>query len=84
LNSEVEKAWRKVNQSKILIGVAQKVVKYRNNALKEQQDKSASGMNINTEMLEAQAQLAQAEADLYAADLSYLVAVAELNNLIGK
>ncbi|MFC0183675.1 TolC family protein [Pseudarcicella hirudinis] len=84
LNSELAKAWRKIDQSKILIGVAQKVVKYRNNALKEQTDKNASGMNIKTEILEAQAHLSQAEVDLYSAKLSYLMAVAELNSLIGK
>lgn len=84
LNSELAKAWRKIDQSKILIGVAQKVVKYRNNSLKEQTDKNASGMNIKTEILEAQAHLSQAEVDLYSAKLSYLMAVAELNSLIGK
>lgn len=84
LNSDIEKAWRKVNQSKILIGVAQKVVKYRNDALQEQSDKSTSGMNTSTDMLEAQAHLAQAEADLYAAELSYLIAMTELNSFIGK
>lgn len=84
VESDIDKAWRKVKQSDALITAAQKLAGYRREALKEQQDKQASGLDIKTGLLEAKSQLAEAEADLYAAQLSKALAIAALRNLTGQ
>lgn len=84
IDSDVDNVIRKVKQSGALITVAEKLVAFRKDALKEQQDKQASGMDIKTAMLETQSQLAEAEADLYSAQLSNVLALAELRNLTGQ
>lgn len=83
LDSDIDKAWRKIKQSEAMTSVAKKVAGYRKDALKEQQDKQAAGLDIKTNMLEIQSQLAEAEADLYAAQLSNALAMAALKNLAG-
>ncbi|SFD08686.1 hypothetical protein SAMN05518672_101397 [Chitinophaga sp. CF118] len=52
--------------------------------LKLQQDKQVSGLDAKTDMAEVKAYLAKAEADYYAARLSYMLAVAELKNQAGQ
>ena len=84
VNSDIEKAYRKVNQSKALIAVAQKVLEYRSKELKVQEDKQLAGLNLKTDMLNTKAQVAKANADVYAAQLAYTLAVSELKNLIGQ
>ncbi|MVT08717.1 TolC family protein [Chitinophaga tropicalis] len=84
LNVEVDKAYRKINQAAALMDVAGKAVQYRNEELKLQEDKQASGLDIKTSMAEVKASLAKAEADYYAARLSYLLAIAELKSLTGS
>lgn len=84
LDSQIDKAWRKVKQSQALIAAAQKLVGYRTDALKEQQDKQLSGRDIKTALLETKSQLAEAQADLYAAQMSNVLAIRELKNLSGQ
>ena len=84
VDNDINKAYRKINQSKALIAVAQKAVTYQAKELKLQEDKQAAGLNVNTDILNTKALLAKAEAEMYAAQLSYLVAVADLNTLTGE
>lgn len=84
VESDIDKGWRKVKQSEALISAAKKLVGYRKNALKEQQDKQNVGLDIKTALLETKSLLAEAEANLYAAQLSGTIAIAELNNLTGQ
>ncbi|SEW43758.1 Outer membrane protein TolC [Chitinophaga sp. YR573] len=84
VESDIDKAWRKVKQSDALITAAQKLAGYRREALKEQEDRQVSGLDTKTVLLEAKSQLAEAEADLYAAQLSKALAIAALRNLTGQ
>jgi outer membrane protein TolC len=84
VESDIDKAWRKVKQSDALITAAQKLAGYRREAFKEQEDRQASGLDTKTVLLEAKSQLAEAEADLYAAQLSKALAIAALRNLTGQ
>lgn len=84
LNTDVDKAYNKIIQSKNLIAVAQKSVYYRKEELKIQLDKSATGLNTKVDVLNAQSSLAKSEADLYAAQLSYRLAISDLNILEGN
>jgi outer membrane protein TolC len=84
VESDIDKAWRKVKQSDALITAAQKLAGYRREAFKEQEDRQVTGLDTKTVLLEAKSQLAEAEADLYAAQLSKVLAVAALRNLTGQ
>jgi outer membrane protein len=84
LNTDINKAYNKIIQINNLITVTQKATYYRKEELKIQLDKSASGLNTNVDVLIAQSSLAKSEADLYAAQLSYRLAVSDLNILEGK
>jgi len=84
LNTDVDKAHNKIIQIKNLIAVAQKAAYYRREELKIQLDKSASGLNTKVDILNAQSSLAKSEADLYAAQLSYRLAVSDLKILEGQ
>jgi len=84
LNTDVDKAYNKIIRLKNLIAVAQKAAYYRKEELKIQLDKSASGLNTKVDVLNAQSSLAKSEADLYAAQLSYRLAVSDLKILEGQ
>ena len=84
VTSEIEKAHRKINQSVALINVAQKAVTYREEELKIEQDKQTSGLNTKTNLLDAQALLAKARANLLAAQLNYRLACSDLTILTGE
>jgi outer membrane protein TolC len=81
VNSEIEKAYRKISQSKALIAVAQKVVNYRKQALKVQIDQQMAGLNVKADLLDTQSLLAKAEADVYSVQLSYQLALSDLKYL---
>jgi len=83
VDNDVEKAYRKINQSKALIVVAEKAVTYQKEELKIQEDKQAAGLNVATDMLNVKSLLAKSEAEMYAAQLSYLIAVSDLKILTG-
>jgi len=84
VNNNIEKAYRKIGHSQELIVVAQKAVAYQKEGLKIQEDKQAAGLNVKTDWLNAKSHLAKAEADLYSAQLGYLLAVSELKKLTGQ
>ena len=84
VTSEIEKAHRKINQSVALINVAQKAVTYREEELKIEYDKQVSGLNTKTDLLDAQALLAKARANLLAAQLNYRLACSDLTILTGE
>lgn len=84
LYTDINKTYRKVSQTKALVQAARKAWKYRCEELKVQQDKQAAGLNVTTDVLEVKANLSKSESDLYSAELSYLLAKAELESLIGN
>jgi outer membrane protein len=84
LNTDLEKTYNKIIQTKNLIAVAQKAVGFRSEALKIQLDKDDAGLNTKVDVLSAKASLAKSEADLYAAQLSYRLAVSDLKILEGQ
>ncbi|WP_343672388.1 TolC family protein [Chitinophaga sp.] len=84
LSTDIDKAYRKINQASTLMDVAGQAVHYRREELQLQQDKHTSGLDVKTDMVEVKANLARAEADYYAARLAYLIAVAELEKLSGQ
>jgi len=84
VNNDIEKTYRKIEQSKQLIAVAQKALFYQKEAFKLQEDKQAAGLNVKTDLLNAKSSLAKSEADMYAAQLSYLIAVSDLKILTGQ
>jgi outer membrane protein len=84
LNTDVDKTYNKIIQTKNLIAVAQKAVNFRREALKIQLDKSAAGLNTKVDLLNAQSSLAKSESDLYAAQLSYRLALSDMNILEGQ
>jgi outer membrane protein TolC len=84
VNDDVEKAYRKIRQSDVLVLVAKKAVAYRKESLKVQTDKQAAGLNVQTDIIEAKSLLSKSESDLYAAQLAYKMAVSNLKYLTGK
>jgi outer membrane protein len=83
VNKDIAKAYRKLKQSEELIKVAGKVADYRREDLKIQDDRRISGLNLESDLLAAKAAMAKAEADLFAAQLNYRIALSELKVLIG-
>ena len=83
VNKDITKAYRKLKQSEELIRVAGKVVEYRREDFKLQGDRRRSGLNLESDLLTAKAALAKSEADLYAAQLNYRIALSELKILTG-
>ncbi|WP_333820303.1 TolC family protein [Ohtaekwangia sp.] len=84
LYTSIDKAYRKLVQTRALVEVAKKAWKYRQEELKIQQGKQMAGMNVKTDILEIKANLARSVSDLYAAQLSCLLATAELENLVAR
>jgi len=84
VSTDIEKAGRKLNQSIELIALAKKVVDFRREDFKIQNDKYESGLTIEADVLTAKAALAKAESDYYAAHLSYKMAVTDLKILTGR
>jgi outer membrane protein len=84
VNNDIDKAYRKINQSLALIKAAEKVVFYQTEELKVQENKQAAGLNVKTDLLKAKSLLAKSQADMYAAQLSYLIAVSDLQILTGQ
>lgn len=84
INTDIEKAHRKLIQSVELIKVAKKVLDFRREDLRIQSDRLTAGLNIEADYLSAKAALAKAESDLFAAELNYRIAVTDLSVLTGK
>ena len=84
VNNDIDKAYRKISQIRELISVAKKTVAFRKEEMKLEEDKQAAGLNLKTDHLNTKALLAKSEADMYAAQLSYTLAVLELKFLTGQ
>lgn len=78
---DIAKVYRKIKQSEELINVVGKVVDYRREDLKFQNDRYRSGLNLESDLLTSKAALAKAESDLFAAQMNYRIAVTELKIL---
>jgi len=84
VNKDIAKAYRRLLQSQELIRVAGKVVEYRSEDLKIQNNKRIAGLNLESELLSAKAAMAKAESDYFAAQLNYRIALSELKILTGN
>jgi outer membrane protein len=84
VSKDIAKTYRKLRQSEELIKVAGKVVDYRREDLNLQNDRRASGLNLEADILTAKAAMAKAEADLFAAQLNYRITLSELKTLTGN
>jgi len=84
INNDIAKAYRKLKQAQELINVAGKVVEYRREDLKIQNDRRNSGLNLESDLLTVKAAMAKAESDFYAAQLNYRIALSELKILTGS
>jgi outer membrane protein len=84
VNNDIAKAYRKLRQSKELISVSGKVVEYRREDLKIQNDRRMSGLNLESDLLSAKAAMAKAESDFFTARLSYRIALSDLKILTGS
>jgi outer membrane protein len=84
INKDIAKAYRRLLQSQELIRVAGKVVEYRSEDLKIQNNKRIAGLNLESELLSAKAAMAKAESDYFAAQLNYRIALSELKILTGN
>ncbi len=84
INKEIVKVFRKIKQSEELINVAVKVVNYRREDIKIQNDRRLAGLNLESDLLIARAAMAKAESDLFAAQLNYRIALSELKILTGN
>lgn len=84
VNRDIAKAYRRLIQSGGLIKVAVKAVEYRKADLKIVSDRRKSGLNMESDLLAAKAAMAKAEADLFAAQLNYRIALSELKILTGS
>lgn len=84
IGTETAKAYRHLLQSRELITVAQKVAEFRKEELKIQLDRKDTGLNPDSAYLDAEAAMAKAEADLYAACLSYRISLTDMQILTGN
>jgi outer membrane protein len=80
----VEKAYRKIRQAQALIQVAERAVTYRQQEMKVQEDKKFAGLNTQADVLTTKSLLAKSEADFFAAQLSYRLAISDLKILTEK
>jgi outer membrane protein len=84
VNADIAKVQRKITQSAELISVARKVVDYRREDFKIQNDRFHAGLNLEADYLVAKAALTKAESDLFASQLNYRIVVTDLQILTGK
>lgn len=84
VNTDIEKACRKLSQSAKLIAVANKVLVFRREDLKIQTDRRHAGLSLEADLLAVKAALAKAESDVFAAQLNYRMALTDLQMLTGS
>jgi len=83
VQTDIEKAHRKLTQTVELIRVAKKVLEFRVEDLKIQTDRNQAGLNLEADVLSARAAMAKAESDYYAARLNHRIAATDLRILTG-
>jgi outer membrane protein TolC len=79
----IRKNYRELKQSQKLIEVASKVVHFRQEAFALEEQRKRIGLSTETVFLAAKADLAKAEADLFAAQLAYRMALTNMQVLTG-
>ena len=84
VQTDIEKAHRKLNQTAELISVANKVLNFRQEDFRIQTDRHQAGLNLEADVLTAEAALAKSQSDLYAAHLNYRMALTDLKILTGQ
>ena len=80
---EIKKEVTNLRYNDQLVNLASQAVAFRKNALKLASDLDDNGLRLNTAKLEAEAELAKAEADLFAAKLSRRLVLVNLTKLTG-
>ncbi len=83
VRNAVGKAWRKLEQSRRLAGVARKALEYRTSEFTLQSDRFRAGLSVRADFLASLADLEKAKADLWAASLGGRTALTDLNILLG-
>ncbi len=81
--AKIGKAYRKITQSQRLITVANQAVTLRREEVRMKTNAREAGLKLEKDLLESKVNLAKAEQDLYAAQLAYRLAIAEINTLTG-
>ena len=81
---DIKQGYTNLKYSDQMIDLASQVVEFRKNALNIASDLDDTGLRLNTAKLEAAAELAKAEADLFAAELSRRLVLLNLSKLSGK
>ena len=80
-NSEIDKSYRKLNQSIELVDLAKITLDYRKNDFELEKNKKAAGLCLPLDVLKSEFLLTEAKADYYEAKLNYIINFEELNNL---
>jgi outer membrane protein len=82
--TEVEKTSRKLIHARSLMATARKVLFYRTEELRIEQDKAKNGLNTPSGVINAKAMLAKAEASLLSSCLNYRMVITELEMLFRR
>lgn len=84
VRGEVEKAMRQIIQSDMLVSLAREAQELRQEAARLQESQERAGMILTAEALEVGAAAFQGRVNLLQAEISYRLAVAELQRLVGE
>jgi outer membrane protein TolC len=84
VRGEVEKAYRQVAQANTMRLLAREASALRQEAARLQGGQQRAGFALQTQALSASADALQGDVDLLAAEFGYLIAVAELNRVVGS
>ncbi len=83
LGVDVDKAYRKLDQTKMMIDVASEALALQKENLRLSENRLKAGTITSAKHAEAIAQRRKAESDLFSATLAYRLAVAEINRIAG-
>ncbi|WP_158798263.1 TolC family protein [Pedobacter sp. L105] len=82
--SSLEKSYRNAAQSLLLITAAEKIVRFRQREVLIRQNAKLAGKALKQDVLVSMNNLAQAEADYFSAQLTYRIAVVQLEITAGS
>lgn len=81
---DIKKEYTNLQYSEQMIDLARQAVAFRRDAFKIASDLDETGLRLNTAKIEAEAELAKAEAELFAATLSRRLVLVNLARLSGR
>lgn len=81
VSSEIENAYRQLQESNELISVAYEAMRYQKENLSIEKNRYAAGLNTIVDVLNAEADHAKAESDYYSARVNYNVKLCDLFSL---